>query len=416
MKKILVPRVRFKEFGEEWKEERLEEVGQTYTGLSGKTKKDFGHGNSRYITYLNIFNNPIANLKGLDRIEEDCKQNSVKYGDIFVTTSSEIPEEVGMTSIWPFKDKENIYLNSFCFGIRLNNINNYYINFLAYNLRNNELRKDIVLLAQGISRFNISNKRFMKLNILLPKYSEQQKIGKLLDQISNLITLEEIKLNKLKQLKETLLQKMFPEGNSKTPRIRFRGFQGEWEEKKLENIYSFASEGGTPDTNKDIYYKPGLFYFTKIEDMANKYIYNTKSKISELGLKNSSAWIIPKNNILFSNGATIGNVSINKVDLSTKQGIVGMIIKKKFNLEFIYYLLKSENFQSKVAEKITVGTIPTVAIFNLKKIELLLSKNIYEQQKIGDFFCKIDSLITLYHSKLNKLKQIKEGLLQKMFV
>ncbi|MCU9937076.1 restriction endonuclease subunit S [Mycoplasmopsis felis] len=169
------PKIRFKGFEEEWKEEKLEEIGQTYTGLSGKTKKDFGHGNSRYITYLNIFNNPIANLKGLDRIEEDCKQNSVKYGDIFVTTSSEIPEEVGITSIWPFKDKENIYLNSFCFGVRLNNINNYYINFLAYNLRNNELRKDIVLLAQGISRFNISNRRFMKLNILLPNISEQQK-------------------------------------------------------------------------------------------------------------------------------------------------------------------------------------------------------------------------------------------------
>ncbi|MCU9938762.1 restriction endonuclease subunit S [Mycoplasmopsis felis] len=87
-------RIRFRGFEGEWEEEKLEEIGQTYTGLSGKTKKDFGHGNSRYITYLNIFNNPIANLKGLDRIEEDCKQNSVKYGDIFVTTSSEIREEV----------------------------------------------------------------------------------------------------------------------------------------------------------------------------------------------------------------------------------------------------------------------------------------------------------------------------------
>ncbi|WP_416322657.1 restriction endonuclease subunit S [Mycoplasmopsis felis] len=204
-----VPRIRFKGFDEEWKEDRLEEIGQTYTGLSGKTKKDFGHGNSRYITYLNIFNNPIANLKGLDRIEEDYKQNSVKYGDIFVTTSSEIPEEVGMTSIWPFKDKENIYLNSFCFGIRLNNINNYYTNFLAYNLRNNELRKDIVLLAQGISRFNISNRRFMKLNILLPNISEQQKIGDFFSKIDTLINLYNSKLNKLKQIKEALLQKMF---------------------------------------------------------------------------------------------------------------------------------------------------------------------------------------------------------------
>ncbi|MCU9938608.1 restriction endonuclease subunit S [Mycoplasmopsis felis] len=203
------PRIRFKGFNEDWKEEKLEEIGQTYTGLSGKTKKDFGHGNSRYITYLNIFNNPIANLKWLDRIEEDCKQNSVKYGDIFVTTSSEIPEEVGITSIWPFKDKENIYIKFILFWIRLNNINNYYINFLAYNLRNNELRKDIVLLAQGISRFNISNRRFMKLNILLPNISEQQKIGDFFSKIDSLITLYHFKLNKLKQIKESLLQKMF---------------------------------------------------------------------------------------------------------------------------------------------------------------------------------------------------------------
>ncbi|MCU9937330.1 restriction endonuclease subunit S [Mycoplasmopsis felis] len=199
------------------------------------------------------------------------------------------------------------------------------------------------------------------------------------------------------------------------PSVRFKRFSEEWKEEKLENIYSFASEGGTPDTNKDIYYKPGLFYFTKIEDMTNKYISHTKAKISELGLKNSSAWIIPKNNILFSNGATIGNVSINKVDLSTKQGIVGMIIKKKFNLEFIYYLLKSQTFQSKVAEKITVSTIPTVAIFNLKKIELFLTTKSIEQQKIGDFFSKIDNLITHEEIKLNKLKQLKQTLLQKMF-
>ncbi|WP_416373523.1 restriction endonuclease subunit S [Mycoplasmopsis felis] len=97
----------------------------------------------------------------------------------------------------------------FVFKIRLNNINNYYINFLAYNLRNNELRKDIVLLAQGISRFNISNRRFIKLNILLPNISEQQKIGDFFSKIDTLISLYQSKLNKLKQIKDALLQKMF---------------------------------------------------------------------------------------------------------------------------------------------------------------------------------------------------------------
>ncbi|MCU9937331.1 restriction endonuclease subunit S [Mycoplasmopsis felis] len=94
-------------------------------------------------------------------------------------------------------------------AIRLNNINNYYINFLAYNLRNNELRKDIVLLAQGIARFNISNRRFMKLNILLPNISEQQKIGDFFSKIDTLLDLYSSKLKKLKKIKEALLQKMF---------------------------------------------------------------------------------------------------------------------------------------------------------------------------------------------------------------
>ncbi|WP_322908256.1 restriction endonuclease subunit S [Mycoplasmopsis felis] len=396
MKKVLVPRVRFKGFSEEWKEERLEEIGQTYTGLSGKTKKDFGHGNSRYITYLNIFNNPIANLKGLDRIEEDCKQNSVKYGDIFVTTSSEIPEEVGMTSIWPFKDKENIYLNSFCFGIRLNNINNYYVNFLAYSLRNNELRKDIVLLAQGISRFNISNRRFMKLNILLPNISEQQKIGKLLENIDNLITHEEIKLNKLKQLKETLLQKMFPEGNSKTPRIRFKGFSEVWKEDTIGNIAKVINgKSNTSDNNKWGQYN--LYIRSEEIYKSNKYIFDVEGVI------------------------TVGDGNIGKIF---------HYVNEKFDLhqrcyliyefqniwpKYFYYYF-SQNFYKRAILMSYTATVNSIRMNTITDMDIMFPKELIEQQKIGDFFCKIDTLLDLYQSKLNKLKQIKEALLQKMFV
>ncbi|WP_416322668.1 restriction endonuclease subunit S [Mycoplasmopsis felis] len=396
MKKVLVPRVRFKGFNEEWKEERLEEIGQTYTGLSGKTKKDFGHGNSRYITYLNIFNNPIANLKGLDRIKEDCKQNSVKYGDIFVTTSSEIPEEVGMTSIWPFKDKENIYLNSFCFGIRLNNINNYYINFLAYNLRNNELRKDIVLLAQGISRFNISNRRFMKLNILLPNISEQQKIGKLLENIDNLITLEQTKLNKLKQIKETLLEKMFPEGNSKVPRIRFEGFDEEWKEEKLEYIAKVTNgKSNTSDNNKWGQYN--LYIRSEEIYKSNKYIFDVEGVI------------------------TVGDGNIGKIfhyvngkfDLHQRCYLI-YEFQNIWPKYFYYYF--SQNFYKRAILMSYTATVNSIRMNTITDMDIMFPKELIEQQKIGDFFSKIDMLLNLYNSKLNKLKQLKAALLQKMFV
>ncbi|WP_322961872.1 restriction endonuclease subunit S [Mycoplasmopsis cynos] len=173
-----------------WEQEKLINIGKTYSGLTGKTKKDFGYGDAKYVTYLNVFNNPISNIVQLDFIKKDTKQNSVKYGDIFVTISSETPEEIGMTSIWQFNEK-NVYLNSFCFGFRLDQIDNYNLYFLANNLRHKRLRRNIVLLAQGISRFNISKQKFMNLNIYLPSIIEQSRIGDICQSSNSLITLHQ---------------------------------------------------------------------------------------------------------------------------------------------------------------------------------------------------------------------------------
>lgn len=97
----------------------LDQIGQTYSGLTGKSKKDFGHGHAFYVSYLNVNQNEIGNPKQIDRIEIDKKQNLVQKNDIFFTISSETPEEVGLTSLWPVSCKR-LYLNSFCFGFRIN--------------------------------------------------------------------------------------------------------------------------------------------------------------------------------------------------------------------------------------------------------------------------------------------------------
>lgn len=91
------------------------EVGETYTGLSGKTKDDFGHGKARFVTYMNVFSNPVASSDMTEAVEIDNSQNKVLFGDVFFTTSSETPEEVGMSSVW-LENADNTYLNSFCFG------------------------------------------------------------------------------------------------------------------------------------------------------------------------------------------------------------------------------------------------------------------------------------------------------------
>ena len=107
MERTNIPQIRFKDFDEEWEEKKLGEMGTTYNGLSGKTKEDFGHGKGKFITYMNVFSNSISNIDMTDSIEIDHNQNSVKYGDVFFTVSSETPNEVGMSSVY-VNNEENI--------------------------------------------------------------------------------------------------------------------------------------------------------------------------------------------------------------------------------------------------------------------------------------------------------------------
>ena len=182
------------------------DIGKTFTGLSGKTANDFGHGEAKFLPYLNIFNNPIADTSFLEEIEIDSTQNKIQYGDVFFTTSSETPEEVGMSSIW-LGNSDNIYLNSFCFGFRPSiTIDPYYF---GYYLRSNTFRKKIIVLAQGISRFNISKNKVLELYIDLPSLEEQKLIGRYFKDLDQSITLHQRKCEKLKNMKKSLLEKMF---------------------------------------------------------------------------------------------------------------------------------------------------------------------------------------------------------------
>lgn len=202
------PELGFKGFADIWEQRQLGEIGSTFSGLSGKNKEDFGHGNARFITYMNVYSNPIANPKGTEHIEIDPKQHQVKFGDILFTTSSETPEEVGMSSVWLSND-ENVYLNSFCFGYRVlsnQKINPYY---MAYLLRSDSFRRKVTLLAQGISRYNISKKHVMGISISFPALEEQKKVGRLFQKLDQTITFHAKKIEQLKQLKQALLQKMF---------------------------------------------------------------------------------------------------------------------------------------------------------------------------------------------------------------
>ena len=201
-----VPEIRFAGFTDPWEQRKLGDCGTTYTGLSGKTKEDFGHGEGKFITYMNVFSNSVSNFEMTEPIEIDNSQNEVKKGDVFFTTSSETPEEVGMSSVL-LDNCENTYLNSFCFGYRpTEKFDSYY---LAFMLRSNEMRKKITFLAQGISRYNISKNKMMEIEIPIPSLEEQNRIGAYFQNLDNLITLHQRKVEKLKNIKKSMLQKMF---------------------------------------------------------------------------------------------------------------------------------------------------------------------------------------------------------------
>ncbi len=201
-----VPEIRFKGFTDAWEQRKLGDMGTTFTGLSGKTKEDFGHGDAKFITYMNVFSNPVADLKMTESVEIDTKQNCVKAGDVFFTTSSETPEEVGMSCVMP-ENADNVYLNSFCFGYRP--VEKFDLNYLAYVLRADSFRKEMAFLAQGISRYNISKNKVMDVEIPVPILAEQSKVGQYFRNLDHLITLHQRELEKLKILKKACLEKMF---------------------------------------------------------------------------------------------------------------------------------------------------------------------------------------------------------------
>jgi type I restriction enzyme S subunit len=163
-------------------------VGATFTGLSGKTKEDFGHGDAEFITYMNVFTNPIAAADGTESVEIDSRQSEVKFGDVLFTTSSETPEEVGMSSVW-LENRANIYLNSFCFGWRPTVAIDHH--YLAYMLRSETVRKKFTFLAQGISRYNISKNKVMEMPVPMPSLDEQRQIGDFFTALDRLITLHQ---------------------------------------------------------------------------------------------------------------------------------------------------------------------------------------------------------------------------------
>lgn len=208
MQQLLSGKKRLKGFGGEWKENQLGDLGDSYNGLTGKTKENFGSG-FPFITYMNVFSNSQIDIAQVDRvvIEENENQNTVKYGDFFFTVSSETPNEVGMASVL-LDEVENLYLNSFCFGFRLFDFETLNPKYAQFLLRFSRFREAMCLLAQGSTRFNISKTGVKQILLALPPIKEQTAIAQVLQAADKEISLLKAKAAKLREQKKGLMQQL----------------------------------------------------------------------------------------------------------------------------------------------------------------------------------------------------------------
>lgn len=205
-----MPRVRFKGFEGEWEMVLVGNLGTTYSGLSGKTKDDFGSGEARFITFLNVLTNAKIDTTILEavNVSNGEHQNEVKKGDLLFNTSSETPEEVGMCAVMD-EDISDVYLNSFCFGFRVTDVN-VDPTFIAYLMRSHVGRRIMSILAQGATRYNLSKNNFCNAELLLPKTKKEQSlISNYFVSLDSQIALQTQRLEKLKQIKSACLDNMF---------------------------------------------------------------------------------------------------------------------------------------------------------------------------------------------------------------
>ena len=208
MQELLTGKKRLPGFSKEWKQTELGSLGKIYNGLTGKTKNDFGWGNSKYVTFLNVLKNRKLNNKLFEKVNINKTQNFIKHGDLFFNTSSEIPEEVALCSAFMDETNENVAVNSFCFGFRLNNINTVYPLYLADYFRSNDGRKKIVEIAQGSTRYNLSKEYFLKLLIPMPEYEEQKAISTIISDMDEEINFLKQDLEKYKQIKQGMMEQL----------------------------------------------------------------------------------------------------------------------------------------------------------------------------------------------------------------
>jgi len=283
--------------------------------------------------------------------------------------------------------------------------------FQSLEKRYEELR----LISSGDGTRGGLNKQLVAdVVIISPSIEEQIKIGDLFKQLDDTIALHQQELTTLKQTKQGFLQKMFPKEGESVPEVRFPGFTGEWEERKVKDFSEETFGGGTPKTSIKEYWN-GEIPWIQSSDLEEHQVSSVfaKKKITEKGLQNSATKLIPKNSIAIVTRVGVGKIALIQFEYATSQDFLSLSnlkVNEWFGVYSLYNQLQKE-----------LHNVQGTSIKGITKNELLEKKiniptDLKEQTKIGNFFKKLDNTIALHQRELDALKETKKAFLQKMFV
>ena len=381
------PELRFPEFKDKWKKEKIGEISKTYSGGTPSTSnKNFYIGNIPFIK-----SGEINSEETEQYINEDAINNSsaklVKKGDLLLALYGATSGEVAISKLDGAINQAVL------------KIDNEMDNVFQYNYFLKEKENIVHKYLQG-GQGNLSSKIIKNLELYYPNINEQKKIANFLLTIDKKIGLLEKKLVLYQQLEKDVRKSIF---NFNDEKIGFNKF--------LLGEIAEIKKGFTPSTQNEEFWNDGKYLWLSIADMNKKYLTETSKKITEKAIKNRA--IIPKNTLVMSFKLTIGKLAILKEDMFTNEAIASFNWKnKKISTEYMYFYLKSINIKkygSQAAKGITLNNE------TLNSIPVYLP-DLNKQKEIVEILLSFNNKIEMLKTQLTALNRFKKGLLQKMFV
>ncbi|WP_414045748.1 restriction endonuclease subunit S [Macrococcus sp. 18KM445] len=295
----------------------------------------------------------------------------------------------------------------------LKNLSGFHQLFIFYQLQTKNFYDYSVSVSKrsGMPKVNRSELADYKFNS--PKIDEQKLIGEILFKIDQTITLHQRKLDKYKAIKESYLQEMFPAEGQRKPKRRFPGFTEDWEQRELGYGSTKIGDGlhGTPKYNE----KGNVFFINGNNLINGKVHINKETKRIDETQRLNDKLLLNNNTILMSINGTIGNLARYNNEKIMLGKSVAYITVSIFDKNFIYYYLQNTRIRSYFINNLTGSTIKNLSLKTIRETSVTFPNNA-EQKTLGRFFEKIDQTITLHQKKLDKLKKLKEALLEEMFV